>query len=101
MTNKPRQIEKSFVIIDGKKVPYYKVPPGMSGLTAEVKADLELKDSTALDAEDFEQVDRDPQLEEEIERYLSAGNIDDYQAENYFRADASNEFEDLFDKIEE
>ncbi|MDD3412546.1 MAG: hypothetical protein PHY47_00955 [Lachnospiraceae bacterium] len=101
MTNKTRQIEKTFVVIDGKKIPYYRVPPGVSGLTAEVKADLEIKDASAFDADDFETLERDPQLEEEIEGYLSAGNMDDYYAENYFVPDSSKEFENLFDKIEE
>lgn len=95
-----RKIEKTFLLIDGKKVPYYKVPAGVSGLTSEAKAELDLKSNTIIDAEEFETLEKDPQLEAEIEKYLEVGDIDDYQAQNYFGSEVPNEIEQLFDKIE-
>jgi hypothetical protein len=96
-----RKIEKSYLLIDGKKVPYLKVPPGMSGLTAEAKEALELKTGTVED-ETLEPMDKDPQLEEDLERYLNNSAMDDYEVEEYlYTTNASPEIESLFDKIED
>jgi hypothetical protein len=69
-------------------------------MTAEAKANLDLKSTTVIDAEEFETLEKDPQLEAEIEKYLAVGDLDDYQVQNYFGNEVPNEIEELFDKIE-
>lgn len=81
-------------MIGGKKVPVYRVPTGVSGLTPEAKADLEAKISGKANMEAH-----DKSAPVRLAKLLDDGDIDSQEVEEYLSTemDASEEVSSLFD----
>lgn len=81
-----REIVTTYVEIDGRKVPYHVVPPGISGLTPEAREALDLRmkikgyEDDSLDTIELRVKDKidkyldDGEIDSEIEEYISTIN---------------------------
>ena len=87
-----KKIEKTFIIIDGKKVPLYKIPPGMSGLGVDVQRDeriielseedQDLEDEKRSSIELSDTFKENPEFEQSVNKYFDDGefshDLDEY-----------------------
>lgn len=92
-----KKIVKTYEVIGGKKVPVYRVPTGVSGLTPEAKADLEAKvtGKAAMEAHDKSAPVR-------LAKLLDDGDVDSQEVEEFIMTemDASDEVVSLFDSAD-
>lgn len=88
------KIQKTYEVIGGKKVPVYKVPTGVSGLTPEAKADIELKISSKAKMQEH-----DKSSPVRLAKLLDEGDVDSQEVEEYIltEMDPSEEVVSLFD----
>lgn len=91
------QIEKTFVVINGKQVPLYKVPPGVSGLTPEAREALDLR-MKIKGFEDDSLSSIELKLKDKVDKYLDDGEIEDADLENYIESMNDASFEASYDE---
>lgn len=101
-----KKIEKSTIIINGKKVPFYKIPAGMSGLGVDVQ-----KEDRVITSEDEELEEKEvlidlsetfkenPEFEQTLNKYFDEGELNN-DLDEYIRnkMSPSTDLVDLFGK---
>ena len=92
------KIKKSTVVFRGKKVPLYKIPTGMSGMTPDTKKAVEFNERLNDVTEDKAK----GVPVEEIEDYYNSGDVTSSEVTDYINSRSNFEEADvLFDKVEE
>lgn len=89
-----RKPVKTYEVIGGKRVPVFKIPTGMSGLTPEAKAEIEAKiDGKAV------QLSHDKSAPVRLDKLLDDGDVDSEEVEEYVMNNmgASEDVVSLFD----
>jgi hypothetical protein len=86
-------IKKSFIVRNGKRVPFFKIPTGVSGLTAETKSDTKSNDKKSKSNY------RTHIEKNDVDEYLETGEINSSEVTDYMSS--AHEFSEmeLFDKI--
>lgn len=84
-------IKKTMISIKGQedKVPVFKIPAGISGATADVKAALEKIQNKIEDNEDY-----GTQVRDKMENYFNTGETDDTEVEDYIATTTIRDFEE-------
>jgi len=101
MTTSQKKVVKKTVIIDGKEVPYYICPPGMSGLGLDIEKSLAQEEKEEAIFEPIEDIAAlEAALKEDCgflkahQRYLEEGETDNQAVEDYLAYKQSNKYYD-------
>jgi hypothetical protein len=85
-----KKVTKKMVIVDGKKVPFYMCPPGMSGLGLDLERYFNQQEKEEIEfeinsnEEDIkESFKEDLNFAKSYERYCNEGEITSHEVEDY------------------
>lgn len=93
------KIRKSTVVVNGKKVPLFKIPTGMSGMTPDTKKAVEFNEK--LNDTDAEYKAKGIPVEE-VEEYYETGDVTSPEVTDFVNSRESFADADiLFDTVEE
>lgn len=89
------KVIKKTVTVNGKKVPYFVVPPGMSGMGVDLKKHFKDKSDDLDEGSDESDTSEELGFAKEFQKYCDTGETDDAFVEDFVRANNSMKYYDF------